>query len=129
MAKITINGISIDPAMHQAALAAANLVSASAASSNFILVQARQPLTASQREQLDLMGAKILEYVPENTFICQYPPSDLASIRALPFVEWANVYLEGFKVPTSLRPGGQSGTANLLSAPPLDLLSNDRVMV
>ncbi len=129
MAKITINGISIDPAVHHAALAAANLVSPSAASSNFILVQAKQPLTGPQRAQLERAGAKILEYAPENTFICQYPPSDLSPIRALPFVEWANVYLEGFKIPTSLRPGGQTATANLLSAAPLDLLSNDRVTV
>jgi serine protease AprX len=50
MAKITINGISIDPAIHQSALAAANLISPSAATSNFILVQVKQPLTQAQRD-------------------------------------------------------------------------------
>src|SRR6516162_3852366 len=129
MAKITINGISIDPVAHRQALAAANLVSASAAGSNFILIQAKQALTKAQRDQLEGLGAKILEYVPENTYVCQYPPADLGPVRALPFVEWTNVYLQGFKVAMSLRPGGQAIPTSLLSAPALDQFSTDRVTV
>jgi serine protease AprX len=130
MAKITINGISIDPAVHGSALAAANLVSADSSSSNFILVQAKQPLSQNQRDELAGLRATILEYVPENTYVCHYPPSDLGRIRALPYVAWVNVYLQGFKVPTSLRPGPPAArTANLLSAAAIDTLSKDRVTV
>jgi len=67
MAKITINGVSIDPEAQQPMLAAANLVSADSASSNFILVQTKTPLTESQKKKLAGLGATILEYVPENT--------------------------------------------------------------
>jgi serine protease AprX len=130
MAKITINGISIDPAIHGPALAAANLISPDSSSSNFILVQTTQPLNQTQKDELARLGATILEYVPENTYICHFPPSNLDRIRALPYVAWANVYLQGFKVATSLRPGATGArAANLLSATPVETLSKDRVTV
>jgi hypothetical protein len=129
MARITINGISIDPVAHGPALAAANLISSDAAAANFILVQTNQPLDQSRRDELARLGAVILEYVPENTYICQYQPADLRPIRALPYVEWVNVYLEGFKVASALRPGATTRTANLLSAAAVDTLSKDRVTV
>ena len=49
MARITINGISIDPQAQAAAVASANLLSADAATSNFILVQVNGPLDKAQR--------------------------------------------------------------------------------
>ena len=45
----------------------------------------------------------IHEYVSDNTYLCGYKPTDLSKIRALPFVVWANVYLQGFKVAPALR--------------------------
>jgi serine protease AprX len=129
MAKITINGISIDPETNGPMLAAANLVSSDSASSNFILVQAKAPLNEAQKAQLTQLGATILEYVPENTYVCNYPPSDLDRIRSLPFVSWANVYLQGFKVAASLRPNPTPADKNLLTASPVDTLSKDTVAV
>src|SRR5215471_10589417 len=116
MAKITINGVSIDPTAQQPMMAAANLVSADSASSNFILVQTKNPPTTPQKEQLAKLGATILEYVPENTYICRYLPSDLNPIRSLPFVSWANVYLQGFKLAPSLRRNPTPADKNLLTA-------------
>ena len=98
MARITINGITIDPTKQRPALAAANLLSPDASKSNFILVQAKGPLTAAQRQQLSDLGVEIHEYVPEDTYICRYLPADLSKIRSLPFVEWVNVYLHLFKI-------------------------------
>jgi serine protease AprX len=130
MAKITINGISIDPETNGPKLAAAKLISPDSSSSNFILVQTKQPLTREQREELAGLGATILEHVPENTYICHYPPADLDRIRKLPYVAWANVYLHGFKIPVSLRTGSAGpATANLLAAPPAETLSKDIVSV
>lgn len=125
MARITINGISIDPMKQGAALAAANLISADASQSNFILVQVTSPLTPIDRQKLADLGAEILEYVPEDTYICRYLPQDLSVIRALPFVSWVNVYLHGFKISPKLRP---AATANLLAAAP-PTQSKDRVTV
>src|SRR5215469_15311434 len=125
MAAITINGISIDPAKQAPALAAANMLSANASQSNFVLVQTKTPLTADERKQLADLGAHILEYVPEDTYICRYEPEDLNRLRALPFVAWVNIYLHGFKVSPKLRSNAQT---NLLAvgAPSQ---SKDRVTV
>jgi serine protease AprX len=125
MATITINGISIDPAKQAPALAATNLLSADASQSNFILVQTTAPLTAGERKQLADLGAEILEYVPEQTYICRYKPEDLNRLRALPFITWVNTYLHGFKVSPRLRPTAQ---ANLLAAA-APSQSKDRVTV
>ena len=83
-----------------------------------------------KRSQLGALGATILRYVPESTYVCHYSPSDLAPIRALPFVTWANVYLQDFKIPTSLRPGAEDlRKANLLAAAPVTTLSKDLIKV
>jgi serine protease AprX len=102
MAKITINGITLDPLAPGPALAAASLAAADASTSNYILIQTRQPLDRTQKEELANLGVYILEYVPENTYLCRYAPSDLAPIRALPYVAWANIYMRGFKVAPAL---------------------------
>ena len=119
MARITINGISIDPMKQAPALAAANLISGDASKSNFILVQVTAPLTAAQRQQLTNLGVEIHEYVPEDTYVCRYLPEDLGPIRALPFVSWVNVYLHGFKVSPKLQPAAAANLLALTPAAPL----------
>jgi serine protease AprX len=127
LARITINGITIDPAKQRAALAAANLLSADASKSNFILVQTNGPLAAAQRQQLADLGVQILEHVPEDTYVCRYLPADLSSLRGLPFVAWVNVYLHVFKISPRLRP---AAAANALALAPVpSSMSKDRVTV
>jgi serine protease AprX len=104
MSKIEINGISIDPEQQAPALANANLISADSSASNYILIQTDQPLDRQQKSDLVNLNVKILEYVPESAYICHYTPADLTPIRALPYVVWANVYLQGFKIPPPLQP-------------------------
>lgn len=105
MAKITINGITTDPLAPSAlGVAASSVMSADASDSDFILVQTKQPLDRAQKDELASKGATILEYVPENTYVCSFKPSDLGPIRALPYVVWANVYLRGFKIAPTLQP-------------------------
>jgi serine protease AprX len=103
MARITINGVSVDPLAHAATLASAGLITADASASNYVLIQTAAPLTDEQKEQLADLGAVVQEYVSENTYLCGYKPTDLGAVRALPFVTWANVYLRGFKVNPALR--------------------------
>ena len=71
---------------------------------NYVLVQATAPLTAANRKDLESAGAKILEYAPDNTYVCRYDPDDLTPVRKLPFVAWAGPYLRGFRVAASLAP-------------------------
>jgi serine protease AprX len=103
MAKITINGITVDPVAQAPALAAAGLHSADAGRSNYVLIQTKQPLSKPQKAQLAGIGVHILEYVPENTYLCHYGPSDLGPLRALSYVAWANIYMRGFKVAPALK--------------------------
>lgn len=117
MAAITINGITLDPTTQGPSLASAKLTAADASTSNYILVQTKWPLKKMERDTLEAEGAKILEYVPENTYVCSFKPADLHKIRDLPFVSWANIYMMGFKINSALIPNPQGhATRNLLDA-------------
>jgi serine protease AprX len=105
MARITINGVSLDPAADASALSAKSLDSSDTSESNYVLVQTDGPLNEENRKRLAEAGAEIHEYVHDDTYLCEYKPADLSPVRALPFVRWANVYLPGFKIPPSLRHG------------------------
>ena len=115
MATITINGVTLDPTVEGAQLAHRSLLAVDAARSNYILVQTSGPLTADQKVQLKRLDVQLLEYVPSDTYICRYEPSDLDTIRGLPFVTWVNVYMEGFKIEPTLHAAAQGPRAKLLS--------------
>jgi serine protease AprX len=132
MPRITINGITIDPTAQSHALAAASLIAPDASSSDYLLIQTRQPIDGAQRQALKNLDVEVLEYVPESTYICHYRPADLNKIRALPFVEWANIYMKGFKIaPALLTTAGELKTANLMSVhnTPPDILSRQPRLV
>jgi serine protease AprX len=113
MNQITINGISFDPTAPGPATAA--LAKTDAADSNYILVQTNGPLTDSQRSQLEKLGVIVHEYVSENTYLCTFKPKSLTKVRALKFVDWAGVYMQGFKIPPNLRESlPAAGTATLV---------------
>lgn len=117
MEAFTINGITVDPAAQEPALAAANLIAPDASNTSYILVQTEQPLDRAQKQELAAKGVDILEYVPNNTYLCNYEPTDLDEIRALPYVAWANVYMQGFKIAPELVevPPDRPGVHNLLT--------------
>lgn len=117
MSKITMNGVTFDPLAQAPALAAANLHSADATDSDYILIQTKEPLSKGMKTELMNMGVEILEYVPDDTYLCHYAGTELEQIRSLSYVAWANVYLQGLKVPPSLKSGpvaAPAGTRNLL---------------
>lgn len=109
MAIITINGVTLDPSAHKVALRSAKLLSADAHDSDYLLVQTKGPLSKEQRATLEKAGAKILEFVPQDTYVCHYPGTDLKKVRALPFVTWVNTYLRGFKIHPALTPTPDTG--------------------
>ncbi len=105
MSQITINGIRLDPLAQGPAIAAANLRSIDATDSDYILVQTNQPLSKDMKAELKNMGIVILEYVPDDTYLCNFAGTNLEQIRSLSFVSWVNVYLKGFKIAPSLKTG------------------------
>jgi serine protease AprX len=117
MARISINGVSLDPVAQAVELRAASLESRDASESNYILIQTHEPLNDEQKEQLGALDVYIHEYVSENTYLCGYSSSDLEVIRELSFVAWANVYLQGFKVSPALRPSPSRDEASILPVP------------
>lgn len=114
MARITINGVSLDPVAHAEALSLAGLTAEDAAQSDYILIQTAEPLTAAQKQELAAMGVVVQEYVSENTYLCGYKSTDLSRIRALPYVTWSNIYLRGFKVAPNLRAPSVSPASTIL---------------
>ena len=103
MSVITINGIAIDPTAPKPTLAAFGLVNANAKSSDYIVVQTKRPLGQEQRKALAKAGATILESVPGNAYVCHFPKTSLAKVRALNFVAWADLYPQAVKIAPSLR--------------------------
>ncbi|WP_160109674.1 S8 family serine peptidase [Pseudomonas izuensis] len=117
MARITINGVSLDPIKSAQALNLAGLEFENASASDYILVQTTAPLLPDQAAELARLSVVVQEYVSENTYLCGYKGTDLKSIRSLAFVSWANVYLRGFKVPPNLRPQGGDPASYILPQP------------
>lgn len=114
MAKITINGVTLDPTAEAPQLAHRALLAADAASSNYLLLQTTGPLTAAQKAELRAHRVELLEYVPADTYVCRFELDDLDAVRALPFVAWANVYLDGFKIAPPLHAAARGPRARLL---------------
>jgi len=115
MSRIKINGITYDPQETGRVRSAAAPLAPDAANSDYILIQTKAPLTAEEKHQLEALSVHIHEYVSLNTYLCGYKPSDLSAIRALPFVEWANIYLVGFKIAPTLAVGAQAGEVKSLA--------------
>jgi len=114
MTRITINGVSLDPTEPPVGLESA-LASTDSSSTDYIIVQVAGPLTSVELGALAAAGADVLEYVPENTYICRYPGSSLTAVTALPFVVWAGEYLEGFKIAPELMTPAADPRPRLLS--------------
>jgi serine protease AprX len=122
MKTITINGISIDPSAPKPALAALSLDNATAKNSDYLVVQTRQPPDKAQRAALARAGAEIIESVPGDAYVCYFPTTNLAKVRALAFVEWAELYPQAVKIAASLRNleprrGGVTATLAAMGAP------------
>jgi serine protease AprX len=103
MPLITINGNSLDPVGHASVIRSLGLEAEDASESDHIIIQTSAPFTPEQRQQLEVLGVDIQSYVSENTYLCGYKNTDLAAVRALPFITWANIYLKEFKVASDLK--------------------------
>ncbi|CUU56252.1 Subtilase family protein [Parafrankia irregularis] len=114
MARITINGITLDPVTEAAGLRSVIPDPEDVADTKYVLVQTRRPVAEQERARLTDLGVKIQQYVPENTYKCRYEPDDLGPVLAEPYVAWAGRYLPDFKLPATLRPTGTAVTASVV---------------
>ncbi|EFR01364.1 serine peptidase [Nannizzia gypsea CBS 118893] len=110
MPVISINGNDLNPENQAPVLRAFGLEAEDASKSNYILIQTKELLEDEQEDELERLGVDILEYVSPKTYLCCYKPTDLAAIRSLPFVAWANVYMDMFVVESSMKTAPTSNT-------------------
>ncbi|KAK2861412.1 hypothetical protein FQN49_004226 [Arthroderma sp. PD_2] len=103
MPVISINGNDLNPESQRPVLQALGLESEDSSKSNYILVQTKELLEDDQEDELERLGVDIQEYVSAKTYLCSYKPADLAAIRSLPFVEWANIYLDMFVIQSTMK--------------------------
>ena len=62
------------------------------------------PLTNVQKRLLrDQHSVQIQEYIDDNTYMCRYEPTDLESLRQLPFIRTANCLHTRLKPEASLK--------------------------
>ncbi|KAJ8129728.1 hypothetical protein O1611_g3900 [Lasiodiplodia mahajangana] len=96
MFPIAINGITLDRAIEP---------TAGSIETNYILVQSRIALGASNTSGLDAVGVEILNYVSKNTYLCQWqgPGRDLNKIRQQKPVVYVDIYRREFKIGPTLK--------------------------
>ncbi|KAJ4167448.1 hypothetical protein NW754_011263 [Fusarium falciforme] len=74
-----------------------------ASSSDHILIRTKgDPLNKAQKNELKALGVDIHEFVGNETqqlYLCGYPKDSLVKIRALSYIEYADVYAQEFVVP------------------------------
>lgn len=115
MAEISINGVSFDPLQDEPAMQTFGMLSrTNIAESDYVLVQPRAPLTASEKADLEKTGARPLRYV-RDAYVCAYKDRGLDRLRALPFVAWAGDYPRKVKVSPVLHAATQAPVAHVLS--------------
>jgi serine protease AprX len=121
-AVIYINGHTIKP---ESQLKGGTQFAADASKSNYILIQCPGRLTTQQYEKLASSHTAVLEYVSTNTYLCRYEPTDLETIRALPFILYANVYHQELVVKAELKRSLQ--LSNGQSSPSLRTTEGERL--
>ena len=67
------------------------------------LIQFRRALDSEERAALKTLGADLLRYVPEDTYVAHLDKQNAEAIRALPFVEWVGDYLPEHKLHERVR--------------------------
>ncbi|TGJ76418.1 hypothetical protein E0Z10_g10890 [Xylaria hypoxylon] len=83
---------------------------ADASSSDHIIIRTTgEPLNRARKEELKALGVEIQEYVgtgDQQVYLCRYPKDSLVKIRALDYIDYANIYSDEFVVPDVLQAAG-----------------------
>lgn len=80
------------------------------------LVQFSGPIRDEWRDELNKLGADLLQYVPDDTFIVRLKGVAHGQVRNLPFVEWLGLYRSEHKVHDPLQRAGDSPNVSVLLA-------------
>ncbi|EAW15338.1 S8 family serine peptidase [Aspergillus clavatus NRRL 1] len=98
MSSITINGNTLEISPDARHVSARN-----AESSNYILLRSKDRLKMAQMEELEALGVKAHTIVDTDTYLCEYAPSDLSSLRSKDYLDYVDIYHPSLKVSAHLR--------------------------
>lgn len=91
--EIVINGNSV----------AAEVQEADASGSEYIIIRTTgEPLNKAKKTELKKLGVEIQEFVgneDQQLYLCGYLKTSLSAIRALDYIDYANVYSQNFVIP------------------------------
>lgn len=122
MARIRINGIIVDPLVDGANLQRLATVGGGDDPWKYVLLQADRPLDQPAKRAMEEAGLKILEFVPEQTYLCHSNTGACDFGGRLPFIVFAIAYVADLKIHPALRTPDRRDTAtlcDLLAASPL----------
>ena len=83
--------------------------------SQYYLVQAKAPWKLEWRDQVELLGAKIYDYIPNNAFVVKADSKSMGKIRDLPFVRWVGYYHPAYRLSTDLDRASGRGMVEVLT--------------
>ena len=94
-----------DPATNPAPSISAAAVGSGAPTSGraLYLLQLRDTPRSEERHALEQLGAKILRYVPEDTYVIRCDPATAGRLEKVPFVAWLGPYQPRYKLHAPLR--------------------------
>ena len=107
---------------------------------NYVVIQLDGPIYKSELETLEASGAKLIEYIPDYSYIAKINLLNIETIRQLPFVTWIGSYHPGYKISEKLldesgqielnvkvfeEPGNTMKVADIITSLGGDILSVD----
>jgi hypothetical protein len=98
MAPIVIRGNTLDPANPGDVQ-----LPSDASKTNYVLVQLKEEMIPQTVTALHDRGATIVKRMDGNTWLLNYPPSDLSVLTSIDAVEHALVYVDHFVVHADLK--------------------------
>ncbi len=97
------NGVIATPSVAKTASATQSQSQASAVPiSSLYLIQLENHLTPAERIELQMLGVKLLKYVPDDAFIARLNNVSPDRVRALAFVRWVGIYQADYKIEARL---------------------------
>ncbi|KAM0345792.1 hypothetical protein ACHAPU_006145 [Fusarium lateritium] len=106
------NGNKIDPsAPRVASLSVSSLAdTADDESRNFICLQSGEPLTRTQKAELQEHRVQFQKYLGGNAWLCRYDPDDMEKLRHLPSVSRVFPVKADYKISPALKAGNDADT-------------------
>ena len=79
------------------------------ATRRYFIIQSKEAMCGALADDIVARGAKIISYLPENAFLVEGTPAQIAAVRRLDLVHWSGRYQPEYKVSPRLKAQLRSG--------------------